>query len=74
MTIRLQVKNVGCFNEVPALACKATVNALTYSTGVAAEIDLKLELKLYLTGKSATGDFVPPQILLEKSIVKKCRY
>ena len=27
-----------------------------------------------LTGESTMGDFVPPQILLEKSIVKKCRY
>ena len=34
------------------------------------EIDLKLELKLYLTGESAMGDFVPPQILLGKSIIK----
>ena len=32
------------------------------------EIDLKLEL--YLTGESAMGDFVPPQILLGKSIIK----
>ena len=34
------------------------------------EIDLKLELKLYLTGEPAMGDFVPPQILLGKSIIK----
>ena len=34
------------------------------------EIDLKLELKLYLTGELAMGDFVPPQILLGKSIIK----
>ena len=34
------------------------------------EIDLKLELKLYLRGDSAMGDFVPPQILLGKSIIK----
>ena len=35
------------------------------------EIDLKLEVKLYLTGESAMGDFVPPQILLGKSIIIK---
>ena len=34
------------------------------------EIDLELELKLYLTGESAMGDFVPPQIVLGKSIIK----
>ena len=46
-------------------------------TGVAAEIDRSWsrEMKLYLTGESTMGDFVPPpQILLEKSIVKKHRY
>ena len=41
-------------------------------TGVAAEIDRSWsrEMKLYLTGESTMGDFVPPQILLEKSILK----